>query len=82
MLEFFGIGAVGGIVRELVSHAREPPKNKQEWINIVWSLVSAAIIGGFVGLLVDQTLVLAGTAGYLGSDAIDNLIALKRVKKK
>lgn len=78
MVMFAAIGALGGITRELVTH----PQWK-DWQNnyakILYQLGSAAIIGAFIGILIDNTLIMAGLSGYAGSDALEELMKNKGI---
>lgn len=75
---FGGIGALGGVARELVTHPRWQDW-KQDYQKFAYQIGSAAVIGGFVGIMVDTSIVISGLAGYAGSDALEELMKEKGV---
>ena len=76
VIAFFLIGGLGGVSRELVTHPHITDW-KNSWKRFCYQIGSALIIGGFIGILVDNTLIISGLAGYSGSDVLEELIKKK-----
>ena len=82
MIEFAFYGLLGGIVRALVGITKAMKKKRFRFNNkrFFFTLISSAIIGAFVALLMSPDYRLALFAGYAGTDLLEGLVKLK-VKK-
>ena len=47
--------------------------------NMALNLVGTALIGGFVGLVVDHSMIAAITSGYAGIDIAENVLKINKV---
>lgn len=68
------IGAGGGLIRALVG-ARKAILQKRKFIlsYFLFTIISAAIIGGIIGAVVGSNKILALAAGYAGTDLLEGL---------
>lgn len=72
-------GAIGAIVREIL---RDNKLSLPKRINgdLFLGFIGSAIVGGFVGFLVDGLIITAALAGYVGISAIENLVIKNQIK--
>ena len=74
---YFFCGAVGAFVREIVKDGKlHLPEIKDGCV--VLGFIGAIIIGGFVGYVVDHSVISASMAGYVGVSAISNLFPIAK----
>lgn len=73
-LLFALIGASGGLIRALVG-ARKALLQKRKFIPsyFLFTIISAAIIGGIIGAVVGGNRILALAVGYAGTDLLEGL---------
>lgn len=70
-------GTVGALVREILREGGiELPKKIGG--KLFLGFIGSAIVGGFVGYLIDGSVVTAALAGYTGISAIENLLLKKQ----
>ncbi len=70
-------GAFGALVREILREGGlELPKKIDG--KLALGFIGSAIVGGFVGYLIDGSIVTAALAGYTGISAIENLLLKKQ----
>jgi len=77
MLEFYPLlfvcGALGSLVKDIVKDGCfEFPKIKEGKLYL--GFIGGAIIGGFVGVVVDHSYLTALLAGYTGISVIEHMI--------
>ncbi|GAI67723.1 unnamed protein product, partial [marine sediment metagenome] len=75
-------GAIGGLARGLLG-AYKNSMNLGERRKIIWgrmllNIITAMIVGGVVGMIVDGDPVTACASGYVGIDVIESVIKLSK----
>jgi hypothetical protein len=70
-------GIIGGLVKDiLVDGALQLPYKKDGYIYV--GFIGGAIIGAFVGLVIDGSFITALMAGYTGTSIIQNLVTKEK----
>ncbi len=81
-IQFLFFGALGGLARGFVgAYKHSLPIGNSKKLDIprlLIQIVGACVIGGVVGLIVDQNPITALASGYAGIDIISNVIKLKK----
>lgn len=80
-------GAIGGITRAfvgLLKYYRVQPKKKGKFSfsEFSFTIIASAIIGLFMGLLIATNFALSLLAGYAGTDLIESIYKIYKVKAK
>ena len=72
-------GMIGGLVRGLVGVCKNVLKNKKGFDikKILFSLITAIVVGGFASAITGGDWRIAALAGYAGADLLENLYKLK-----
>jgi hypothetical protein len=66
-------GIIGGLVKDiLIDGAIQLPYKKDGYVYL--GFIGGAIVGAFIGLVIDGSLVTAMLAGYTGTSVIGNLL--------
>ena len=82
ILQFLLFGALGGLVRGLLGAYKNSLHvgngKKIDWGKMSLQIACSFVIGGVVGMIVDQNPVTALASGYAGLDLIDSVIKLSK----
>ena len=77
-----GVGALGGVARATVGMFKAlAVKMKIEWSYWIFTVIVAAIIGAFTGMIFNFDLRLSALAGYAGTDIIEGIYRSFKVDK-
>ena len=80
-LYLFGAGLLGALIKD-ITHDNTltlPKINKGE---VILGSLGGAIVGGFVGFLVDHSVVTAFMSGYAGTSILTTLMLKEQKKQK
>jgi len=81
VISLFVAGAIGAFVKDvLVGNEIRLPERIDRTLSL--GFIGGMIIGGFVGWVVDGTLLTAALAGFVGFATIENLIPKKVNEEK
>jgi len=74
MYIFIGVGILGGTARALYGLMKAVVKGKEiNTKNFIITLIISGIIGGLLGFVFDIDYKIAGLAGYVGTDLLENV---------
>jgi len=81
-ITFLFFGAIGGLARGLLGAYKNSmilgERRKLTWSKMLFNIITATIVGGVVGMIVDGDPVTATCSGYVGIDVIEGIIKVSK----